>query len=179
MSVLIITYNENYDKVNFYDHDQILYLFRSISSQIKKCKYSDIIKKEKIEEELIDCISKYKDNFDHILFLDNKNEYNINSDKIMSFKKPIPSSWKLNGSFNSGGNSESNQIFNAGKFNPNLLFVNCKNITDQDIKNMEPVMERNVFFPFFSKIVFENYFDVFESKSLGITKNKNNDNILL
>ena len=179
MSVLIITYNENYDKINFYDHDQILYLFRSISSQIKKCKYSDIIKKEKIEEELIDCISKYKDNFDHILFLDNKNEYNINSDKIMSFKKPIPSSWKLNGSFNSGGNSESNQIFNAGKFNPNLLFVNCKNITDQDIKNMEPVMERNVFFTFFSKIVFENYFDVFESKSLGITKKKNNDNILL
>jgi len=97
----------------------------------------------------------------------------------MSFKKPIPSSWKLNGSFNSGGNSESNQIFNAGKFNPNLLFVNCKNITDQDIKNMEPVMERNVFFTFFSKIVFENYFDVFESKSLGITKKKNNDNILL
>ncbi len=170
MSILIITYNDSYDKINLIDFDQVLYLVRAITPQIQKCKYVDLIRSEKIESDLVDCISKYRNNFDYIVFIDNKNNYDINKDKIISFKRDLPSNWKLNGSKKA---SKFDQIsgYYAEKYDKTMLFVNCKNITAQDIENMKPISKKRVIFPFFSKIIFENYLNMFNYKSLGIIKN--------
>jgi len=176
MNALIITYNEYYDKINFYDHDQVLYLFRSFIPEAKKCQYSDLINKKNLEEYLIDCISKYYKDFNYIILIDNKNEYKINKDELLSFKKEVSPDWKMIGSFISG---QIKETYVAAKFAPDLLFINCANITEKDIENMKPTTVRNVFFPYFSKIIFDKYEFIYETKSYGIKRKTLNDQMIL
>jgi hypothetical protein len=177
MNLLIITYNcqNNGRTIN---HNDTLYIFNLPIRKIKDKKYVDFIPEQKIKEYILSSIKKYSSRFTHILIIDNNEDFTLEPESVLKFKKNMSENWILSGHINKAEYDIPDNNLTAEHFDINKLFVNCSNLSEEDIELMKSSVEKHVIFPHLSKIIHKKYDLCYENTNMGIIKN-NRKNILI